>query len=66
MVFFDDYANCDRWLFNAARYRQVQNITRKIGVLGRQYCCTVATLALVSTWIGYEVSLMESAHSCRL
>jgi Na+/H+ antiporter NhaC len=61
-VFFDDYANC---LIVGSSMRPVSDragISReKLAYLVDSTAAPVATLALVSTWIGYEVSLIDKA-----
>jgi Na+/H+ antiporter NhaC len=62
LVFFDDYANC---LIVGNSMRAVcdrLHISReKLAYLVDSTAAPMATLALVSTWIGYEVSLMGDA-----
>ena len=61
-VFFDDYANC---LIVGSSMRSVADKARisreKLAYLVDSTAAPVATLALISTWIGYEVSLMDKA-----
>ena len=61
-VFFDDYANC---LIVGSSMRSVTDRARisreKLAYLVDSTAAPVATLALISTWIGYEVSLMDKA-----
>ena len=61
-VFFDDYANC---LIVGSSMKAVTDkakVTReKLAYLVDSTAAPVATLALISTWIGYEVSLMDKA-----
>ena len=61
-VFFDDYANC---LIVGSSMKAVTDkakISReKLAYLVDSTAAPVATLALISTWIGYEVSLMDKA-----
>ena len=62
VVFFDDYANC---LIVGGSMRSVADrlkISReKLAYLVDSTAAPMATLALVSTWIGFEVSLMGDA-----
>ncbi|MEC7987567.1 MAG: hypothetical protein VX278_20540, partial [Myxococcota bacterium] len=62
VIFFDDYANC---LIVGSSMRSVVDrakISReKLAYLVDSTAAPVATLALISTWIGYEVSLMDTA-----
>ena len=62
VVFFDDYANC---LIVGGSMRSVCDrlkISReKLAYLVDSTAAPMATLALVSTWIGFEVSLMGDA-----
>ena len=62
IVFFDDYANC---LIVGASMRPITDrlkISRaKLAYLVDSTAAPVATLALISTWVGYEVSLMDEA-----
>ena len=64
VVFFDDYANC---LIVGGSMRSVCDrlkISReKLAYLVDSTAAPMATLALVSTWIGFEVSLMGDALS---
>lgn len=61
-VFFDDYANC---LIVGSSMRSVADKARisreKLAYIVDSTAAPVATLALISTWIGYEVSLMDKA-----
>ena len=61
-VFFDDYANC---LIVGSSMQPVVDKARisreKLAYLVDSTAAPVATLALISTWIGYEVSLMDKA-----
>ena len=61
-VFFDDYANC---LIVGSSMQPVADnagISReKLAYLVDSTAAPVATLALISTWIGYEVTLMDAA-----
>ena len=62
MVFFDDYANCLIVGSSMQPVTDKSKISReKLAYLVDSTAAPVATLALVSTWIGYEVSLMEKA-----
>ena len=62
VVFFDDYANC---LIVGGSMRSVSDrlkISReKLAYIVDSTAAPMATLALVSTWIGFEVSLMGDA-----
>lgn len=62
VVFFDDYANC---LVVGSAMRPVSDRLRisreKLAFLVDTTAAPMATLALVSTWVGYEVSLMGDA-----
>lgn len=62
IVFFDDYANC---LIVGSSMRPITDrlkISReKLAYLVDSTAAPVATLALISTWIGYEVSLIDEA-----
>lgn len=62
VVFFDDYANC---LIVGSSMRPITDklkISRaKLAYLVDSTAAPVATLALISTWIGYEVSLIDEA-----
>lgn len=62
IVFFDDYANC---LIVGSSMRPITDrlqISRaKLAYLVDSTAAPVATLALISTWVGYEVSLMDEA-----
>ena len=59
-VFFDDYANCLIVGSSMQPIADAKKISReKLAYLVDSTAAPVATLALVSTWIGYEVSLME-------
>ena len=61
-VFFDDYANCLIVGSSMQPITDAKKISReKLAYLVDSTAAPVATLALVSTWIGYEVSLMEKA-----
>jgi Na+/H+ antiporter NhaC len=61
-VFFDDYANCLIVGSSMQSIADAKKISReKLAYLVDSTAAPVATLALVSTWIGYEVSLMEKA-----
>ncbi len=61
-VFFDDYANCLIVGSSMQPIADAKKISReKLAYLVDSTAAPVATLALVSTWIGYEVSLMEKA-----
>ena len=61
-VFFDDYANC---LIVGSSMKAVTDKAKvsreKLAYLVDSTAAPVATLALISTWIGYEVSLMDKA-----
>ncbi len=60
VVFFDDYANC---LIVGSSMRPLSDrlgISReKLAYIVDSTAAPVATLALVSTWVGYEVGLMD-------
>ena len=59
-VFFDDYANC---LIVGSSMRSVADkarILRENSIFGLSTAAPWP-LALISTWIGYEVSLMDKA-----
>ena len=62
IVFFDDYANC---LIVGSSMRPITDrlkVSRaKLAYLVDSTAAPVATLALISTWVGYEVSLMDEA-----
>jgi Na+/H+ antiporter NhaC len=62
VVFFDDYANC---LIVGSSMKGLTDRLRisreKLAYLVDSTAAPMATLALVSTWIGYEVSLMDDA-----
>jgi Na+/H+ antiporter NhaC len=62
VVFFDDYANC---LIVGSSMKALTDRLRvsreKLAYLVDSTAAPMATLALVSTWIGYEVSLMDDA-----
>ena len=62
LVFFDDYANC---LIVGGSMRPVADRLRfsreKLAYIVDSTAAPMATLALVSTWIGFEVSLMGDA-----
>jgi Na+/H+ antiporter NhaC len=62
IVFFDDYANC---LVVGSAMRDVTDRLRisreKLAYLVDSTAAPMATVALVSTWIGYEVGLMDEA-----
>lgn len=59
IVFFDDYANC---LVVGATMRPITDRTRvsraKLAYIVDSTAAPVATLALVSTWVGFEVGLI--------
>ena len=60
LVFFDDYANC---LIVGSSMRPITDklkISRaKLAYLVDSTAAPVATLALISTWVGYEVSVID-------
>jgi len=62
IVFFDDYANC---LIVGSAMRPVADRLRisreKLAYLVDSTAAPMATIALVSTWVGYEVGLMDAA-----
>ncbi len=62
IVFFDDYANC---LVVGAGMRPLTDRLRisreKLAFLVDSTAAPVATVALVSTWIGFEVGLIDTA-----
>ncbi len=62
VVFFDDYANC---LVVGTATRPLTDRLRisreKLAYLVDSTAAPMATLALVSTWIGYEVGLIDDA-----
>ena len=62
VVFFDDYANC---LIVGGSMRSVADrlgfSREKLAYIVDSTAAPMATLALVSTWIGFEVSLMGDA-----
>ena len=62
IVFFDDYVNC---LIVGSSMRPITDrlqVSRaKLAYLVDSTAAPVATLALISTWVGYEVSLMDEA-----
>ena len=62
VVFFDDYANC---LIVGGSMRSVSDrlgfSREKLAYIVDSTAAPMATLALVSTWIGFEVSLMGDA-----
>ena len=62
VVFFDDYANC---LVVGTSMRPVADrlkISReKLAYLVDSTAAPVATVALISTWVGFEVGLMDEA-----
>ena len=62
IVFFDDYANC---LIVGSSMRPITDrlkVSRaKLAYLVDSTAAPVATLALISTWVGYEVSLIDEA-----
>ncbi len=66
IVFFDDYANC---LVVGSAMRPLCDRLRisreKLAYLVDSTAAPMATVALVSTWIGYEVGLMEQALDAR-
>lgn len=66
LVFFDDYANC---LVVGSSMRPLCDRLRisreKLAYLVDSTAAPMATVALVSTWIGYEVGLMEQALDAR-
>ncbi len=61
-IFFDDYANC---LVVGSSMRpltdRLQISREKLAYLIDSTAAPMATVALVSTWIGYEVGLMDTA-----
>ena len=60
MVFFDDYANC---LIVGSTMRPITDKMRisreKLAYIVDSTAAPVATLAIISTWVGYEVSLID-------
>lgn len=66
VVFFDDYANC---LVVGSAMRPLTDRLRisreKLAYLVDSTAAPMATVALVSTWIGYEVGLMDDALQSR-
>lgn len=64
VVFFDDYANC---LVVGSSMRPVADRLRisreKLAYLVDSTAAPVATVALISTWVGFEVGLMDDAFS---
>lgn len=62
IVFFDDYANC---LIVGSSMRPVADRLRisreKLAYIVDSTAAPMATVALVSTWVGYEVGLMDEA-----
>ena len=62
VIFFDDYANC---LVVGSAMRPLTDRLRisreKLAYLIDSTAAPMATVALVSTWIGYEVGLMDDA-----
>ena len=62
VIFFDDYANC---LVVGSAMRpltdRLQVSREKLAYLIDSTAAPMATVALVSTWIGYEVGLMDTA-----
>lgn len=62
IVFFDDYANC---LIVGSAMRPVADRLRisreKLAYIVDSTAAPMATVALVSTWVGYEVGLMDDA-----
>ena len=60
VVFFDDYANC-LIVGNAMRplTDRLRISREKLAYLVDSTAAPVATLAIVSTWVGYEVGLMD-------
>ena len=64
VVFFDDYANC---LVVGTSMRPVADRLRisreKLAYLVDSTAAPVATVALISTWVGFEVGLMDQAFS---
>ncbi|NOY24495.1 MAG: Na+/H+ antiporter NhaC family protein [Oligoflexia bacterium] len=66
VVFFDDYANC---LVVGSAMRPLTDRLRisreKLAYLVDSTAAPMATVALVSTWIGYEVGLMDEALRAR-
>jgi len=63
LVFFDDYANC---LLVGATLRPFTDKLRisreKLSFIVDSTAAPVATLALVSTWVGYQLGQFETAH----
>ena len=62
VVFFDDYANC---LIVGSAMRPVADRLRisreKLAYIVDSTAAPMATVALISTWVGYEVGLMDEA-----
>jgi Na+/H+ antiporter NhaC len=62
VVFFDDYANCLIVGSSMSDVTDKAKVSReKLAYIVDSTAAPVATLALISTWIGYEVSLMDKA-----
>ena len=59
-IFFDDYANC-LIVGNTLRplYDRLRMTREKLAYLVDSTSAPVATLALVSTWVGFEVGVMK-------
>lgn len=66
LVFFDDYANC---LVVGSAMRPLTDRLRisreKLAYIVDSTAAPLATVALISTWIGYEVGLMDAALQAR-
>ena len=63
LVFFDDYANCLLVGSTLRPFTDRLRISReKLSFIVDSTAAPVATLALVSTWIGYQLSQFETAH----
>ncbi len=63
LVFFDDYANCLLVGSTLRPFTDKLRISReKLSFIVDSTAAPVATLALVSTWIGYQLSQIETAH----
>ncbi len=66
LVFFDDYANC---LIVGSSMRPLTDRLRisreKLAYIVDSTAAPMATVALVSTWIGFEVGLMDDALQAR-
>lgn len=62
VVFFDDYANCVIVGTSARPLTDAQRISReKLSFLVDATAAPISGIALISTWIGYEVGLFDTA-----